>query len=126
MYIVGTNIIFSLGFDTKENFKHIAKSLSKVKHYEAGTLDMPKPFVASLIDRRRLEDHFSGIDNNNIAREATLLEKAAIAFITDANTEARIDLSSSKTLILLFTTKGNVDSLSAPDGCGHQDRKSTV
>ena len=81
---------------------------------------MPEPFVASLIDRRRLEDNFSGIDNNNIAREATLLEKAAIASITDANTEARIDLSSSKTLILLSTTKGNVDCLSAPDGCVHR------
>ena len=119
MYIVGTNIISSLGFDTKENFRHIAAGLSGVKRYEAGTLDMPEPFVASLIDRRRLEDHFSGIDNNHIAREATLLEKAAIASITDANTEARIDLSSSKTLILLSTTKGNVDSLSTPDGCGH-------
>ena len=119
MYIVGTNIISSLGFDTKENFRHIAEGLSGVKRYEAGTLDMPEPFVASLIDRRRLEDHFSSIDNNHIAREATLLEKAAIASITDANTEARIDLSSSKTLILLSTTKGNVDSLSAPDGYGH-------
>ena len=119
MYIVGTNIISSLGFDTKENFRHIAAGLSGVKRYEAGTLDMPEPFVASLIDRRRLEDHFSGIDNN-IAREATLLEKAAIASITDANTEARIDLSSSKTLILLSTTKGNVDCLSAPDGCVHR------
>ena len=79
MYIVGTNIISSLGFDTKENFRHIAAGLSGVKRYEAGTLDMPEPFVASLIDRRRLEDHFSGIDNNHIAREATLLEKAAIA-----------------------------------------------
>jgi len=108
--VLGTGIISSLGFTTDENFHAVKQGVSGIKHYDAGVLDLPEPFMASLIDKERLEDEFAC--HCRVAHDGyTSLEKAAILSVFNANKEAQIDLSSEKTIFILSTTKGNVDLL---------------
>jgi 3-oxoacyl-[acyl-carrier-protein] synthase-1 len=109
MYILGNNIISSLGFTTAENFRAVKSGISGVKHYAAGTFDLPEAFMASLIDKEKLNDEFYRHCGKN--EMCSDLEKAAILSVFLANKEAKIDLSSPKTLFVLSTTKGNVDLL---------------
>ena len=106
MYIIGDNIISSLGFTAEENYNAVKQGISGVKHYDAGTFDLPEAFMASLIDREKLNAEFAKISSKN---GYTDLEKAAILSVFSANNEAQIDLSNEKTIFILSTTKGNVD-----------------
>jgi 3-oxoacyl-[acyl-carrier-protein] synthase-1 len=117
MNILGTNIISSLGFTTDENFVAVKQGVSGVKHYDVGTFDLPEAFMASLIDREKLNDEFyrhCGLDPQS-PNNYTDLEKASILSIHLANKEAEIDLSSEKTIFILSTTKGNIDLLNGND-----------
>ena len=115
MNIIGTNIISSLGFTTNENFENVKRFISGIKHYDIGTFDLPEAFMASLIDKERLNDEFSAVFGSDEARpvstELTGLEKATILSVFTANKESQIDLSNKKTIFVLSTTKGNVDLL---------------
>jgi len=127
IYKIGDNIISSLGFTTEENFNAVKQGISGVKHYDAGTFDLPEAFMASLIDKTRLNDEFfchCGLDPQSpIARESDFcrnvgysdLEKSAILSVHHANEEALIDLSNEKVLFIISTTKGNVDMLVPPN-----------
>ena len=110
MEVIGTNIISSLGFTTEENFTAVKQGISGIKHYETGTFDLPEAFMASLIDKEKLNSEFAKISSKN---NYTDLEKAAILSVSTANSEAQIDLSNEKTLFILSTTKGNVELLDA-------------
>jgi 3-oxoacyl-[acyl-carrier-protein] synthase-1 len=117
MYKIGDNIISSLGFTTEENFNAVKQGVSGVKQYTAETFGLPEAFMASLIDKQRLNDEFSLCCKQRIASQAhhdveiTDLEKAAILSVLTANQEAKIDLSDEKVLFVLSTTKGNVDKI---------------
>ena len=106
MYRIGDNIISSLGFTTEENFHAVKQGISGIRHYDAVTFDLPEPFMASLIDKEKLNDEFAKLSSNN---NYTDLEKAAILSVFSANQEAQIDLSNAKTLFILSSTKGNID-----------------
>ena len=112
MYKIGDNIISSLGFTTEENFSAVKSGSTGVKPYKVGEFDLPEAFVASLVDRERLNDEFVRISQEN---NVTNLEKASILSVLDANKEAQIDLSSEKTVFVLSTTKGNVDLLDSSE-----------
>jgi len=137
MYIIGDNIISSLGFTTEENFNAVKSGVSGVKHYDAGIFGLPEPVMASLIDRERLNDEFyrhcgtkrhcrlasqspqKGDSDFRQNDDYTNLEKAAILSVVSANKEAQIDLSNEKTIFILSTTKGNIDILAnEPRHCG--------
>jgi 3-oxoacyl-[acyl-carrier-protein] synthase-1 len=123
MYKIGDNIISSLGFTTGENFDAVKQGVSGIKQYNAGVFDLPEPFMASLINKERLNDEFNSfcglelqsqkIGNFDLHRNSafTALEKAAILSIFLTNKEAQIDLASARTLFIFSTTKGNVDIL---------------
>ena len=84
MKILGTNIISSLGFTTLDNFEQVKSGVSGVKYYEAGTFNLPEPFVASLIDKIKLEEHFADMLNHSTlsqnveAYSLTLLERSSV------------------------------------------------
>ena len=110
MNIRGTNIISSLGFTTTENFENVKRGISGVKHYDVGTFDLPEAFMASMIDKERLNDEFlkANFSNPKNPKEISNLEKAAILSVLDANKQANIDLSNEKVLFVFSSTKGNV------------------
>jgi 3-oxoacyl-[acyl-carrier-protein] synthase-1 len=103
--ILGTGIISSLGFTTDENYNAVKQGISGIKSYKTGVFDLPYPFMASLINKKRLKKNFAKISSKN---NYTDIEKAAILSVLSANKEAHIDLTSEKTIIILSTTKGNV------------------
>ena len=108
----GDNIISSLGFTTEENYQAVKSGCSGLKFYDAGTFGLPEAFMASLIDKQRLNDEFSchcGLDPQS--PNYTNLEKAAILSVFTANQEAQIDLSNEKVLFVFSSTKGNVEQL---------------
>jgi len=109
--VLGTGIISSLGFTTDENYNAVKQGISGIKHYDAGVFNLSEPFMASLIDKERLEDEFACHCVSNKNDDHTNLEKTAILAVTYANKEAQIDLSSERTIFILSTTKGNVDLL---------------
>lgn len=117
MKVVGTNIISSLGFSTEDNFDAVKQGISGLKKYSEGTFDLPEPFVASLIDRREVENRFETyvsddkLLSNKQSDHLTLLEKASVLSILYANEEAGVKLSSDKTIVVFSTTKGNVELL---------------
>ncbi len=117
MKVVGTNIISSLGFSTEDNFDAVKQGISGLKRYSEGTFDLPEPFVASLIDRREVENRFEAyvsddkLLSNKQSDHLTLLEKASVLSILYANEEAGVKLSSDKTIVVFSTTKGNVELL---------------
>jgi len=110
MNILGTNIISSLGFTTNENFENVKHGISGIKHYDADTFDLPEAFMASMIDKERLNNEFmkANFPNSESPKEITDLEKAAILSVFDANKQANIDLSNEKVLFVFSSTKGNV------------------
>jgi 3-oxoacyl-[acyl-carrier-protein] synthase-1 len=108
MYTIGDNIISSLGFTAEENFDAVKSDVSGIKYYDAGVFGLPEAFMASLIDRKKLNDEFAKISSE---KGYTDLEKAAILSVFLANNEAEIDLSNERVLFILSTTKGNIELL---------------
>ena len=108
MYIIGDNIISALGFTTGENYFAAKQGVSGIKCYDVSTFGLSEPFMASLVNKERLNDEFAKLSSEN---KYTQLEKAAILSVFFANKETHIDLSNNRTLFILSTTKGNIDLL---------------
>jgi len=102
---IGDNIISSLGFTTEENYRAIKSGHTGLRSYDF-CMDVPESFVASLIDKERLENLFSSLCP--CSNTYTTLEKASILSVLFAEKEAQIDLSSSRVLFVFSSTKGNV------------------
>jgi len=105
---VSSNIISSLGFSTEENFQNLLHADVGIQTIDDPLL-YPAPFLAARIHQAKLEECWIETNQNVVA--ATRLEKMLILSITEALSKTKIDISSSRTAILLSTTKGNVDLL---------------
>ena len=102
---IGDNIISSLGFTAKENFQAIKSGRTGLSLYDS-YLDVPEPFIASLIDKDCLNNRFASVCPHS--NTYTMLEKASILSVTLAEEEAQIDLSSPRVLFVFSSTKGNI------------------
>ncbi len=98
------NILSPLGMTTAENYAAVKAGRSMLKRYE-GLWDLPEPFVASLMDRDKVEQDFVEIADN---KKYTFFEKMIILSATKALKQTDIDPKSNKVLFVLSTTKGNV------------------
>ena len=103
--ITGDNIISSLGFTTDENVLAVKEGRSGLRYF-TDYLDIPEPFMASAIDRMKLEERFAGLGKSG--RAYTSFEKMGIVSIAEAVCGKDMDLSDRRTLFVLSTTKGNV------------------
>lgn len=93
---VAHNIISPLGVTSAENYAAVKSGRSALKRYD-GLWGLPEPFVASLLDRDVYTDDRYTID-----------ERIVIDSISRALKETTIDVTSSKVLFIISTTKGNV------------------
>lgn len=98
------NIISPLGMSTAENFAAVKAGQSALCRYE-GKWSLPEPFVASLVDRDKVEQAFAALADN---ARYTFFEKMIILSAQRAIQEAGIDTASDRVLFILSTTKGNV------------------
>jgi 3-oxoacyl-[acyl-carrier-protein] synthase I len=105
VYQLADNIVSSLGFTTEETMNAILSGRSGVRHFPAGSFDLPEEFYASKVDDDQLEAAFSSI---RTVCDATRFEKMALLSVYKCADNQNIDLSSPKTLFILSTTKGNV------------------
>ncbi len=101
---VSDNIISPLGMTTAENYDAVKNGRSALKRYH-GLWGLPEPFVASLMDRNKVEQVFAALADN---ASYTIFEKMIILSASKALAETKIDPSSDRVLFILSTTKGNV------------------
>ena len=101
---VAHNIISPLGMSTAENYAAVKAGCSMLKRYDS-LWKLPEPFVASLMDRDKVEEAFAPFANY---AKYTFFEKMIILSASRAIAEAKIDATSDRVLFILSTTKGNV------------------
>lgn len=100
--VVATNIISPLGFTTEENYRAVLAGRSALKRY-AGLWGLPEPFAASL---------FSEGQRAKLVLEGyTFFEALAIRSIRKALTYTSLGNDCSRIVLILSTTKGNIESL---------------
>jgi 3-oxoacyl-[acyl-carrier-protein] synthase-1 len=105
VYAVSDNIISSLGFTSNENFSALKQEETGIKLHEDAKIS-PSPFWASLINQVELTEKFAEYGPQD---QYTRFEKIVILSMLDALKSSDIDITSNKTLVILSTTKGNVD-----------------
>lgn len=107
VFIASDNIITSLGFTTAENAGNIQEGKTGIllRLDERISADS---FYASLVDTSQLESRFSSYDNPD---KFTRFEQLAICSIKDALSGTEINPADPRTLLILSTTKGNIDIL---------------
>lgn len=107
VYVSSHNIISSLGFSSSENFKNIEKNITGIKK-TSDTNISPLPSYISLVNTEELKSEFSELSYNE---EYTKYEKLLILSINKALVNSKVNIESSKTLIIISTTKGNINLL---------------
>jgi 3-oxoacyl-[acyl-carrier-protein] synthase-1 len=118
-FVIADNIISPLGFTSAENFDRLKKMETGVRRLEGSEISR-EPVCVAMIDAARQESEFKKI---NAGQEYTRLEQLAILSIRDTLTQnTSIDITSPKTLIILSSTKGNIDLLD-PEKRNQFDKK---
>jgi len=112
VYLSADNIITPLGFTTEENAGNMLEGRSGIRQVEDNELS-PAPFHASMLDKKILYEKFSSFEDPG---KYTRFEQLAICSIKDAISGTDLDLSGSRTIFILSTTKGNIDLLEADPG----------
>ena len=98
VFAVADNIISPLGFTSEHNFIQIKNGISGISVHSNAEI-WPNPFQASLFDKEidnKLNNSFSRFEN-------LLIESVNIS-----SKNCTVDLSSSKTIFIISTTKGNI------------------
>lgn len=101
---VADTIISPLGCSTEENYQAVKADCSALRGYRWS--DLPEPFVASLMEGERWK-------GNDVQ---TRFEALVIGAVNNILPQIDFDISSPKVIIILSTTKGNVDLLEGKAG----------
>ncbi len=101
---VADTIISPLGCSTEENYQAVKAGCSALREYRWS--DLPEPFVASLMEGERWKG------NDVLTRFETLV----IGAINQILPQIDFDISSPRVIIILSTTKANVDLLEGREG----------
>ncbi len=108
-YIVSDNIITSLGFSTADNLTAIESMTSGLKLVtDSGMFTIP--FFGSLVDKKELK---SRSENLSLEKKYTLFEQLCILSVSEALKNISFDYQGDDTLLILSTTKGNINLLDA-------------
>ena len=101
-----TNIVSALGLTTDEVFDNIRQGRTGLS-LQSDHFDLPEPFMASLIDRARLDEAFDRLHPPTWPDGAyTRFEQAAIVSADDALRQTDIDPTTLRVRFFLSTTKG--------------------
>ena len=102
VFIVSDNIISPLGSTTADNFSMLQQGISGIiEHSEPAMSD--HSFFASLLDTEKEE--------GTLTPAFTRFEQLLIASIEDALENTAIELSDSRTILIISSTKGNISLL---------------
>ncbi|MCK4663950.1 MAG: hypothetical protein KAT68_13870 [Bacteroidales bacterium] len=107
--VIADNIITSLGFTSKENIENIKLGVSGIHVCNDINLS-PEIFSLSMVNTDILNEKFVRIANKDKANY-TRFEKLIILSVSDVLKKCDIDVENKETLIIISTTKGNIDLL---------------
>ena len=114
VFVGASNTITSIGFSTAGHVKQIKASQTGISIYPGGNL-YPTPVPLSLVDNRQLLDLFRKyLCKTKPDLESSLftrLEMLHILSISDVLKSSGVNIKDPRTLIILSTTKGNIDLL---------------
>ena len=104
IYKIADNVLTPLGETTAQNYEAVKAGRGLLRRYE-GQWDIPEPFCASL---------FSEEQNQTLAIEGlTRFESLVVRSARSAIMEAGIDPSQQRVVLILSTTKANIELLEA-------------
>ena len=106
VYIGADNIISPLGFTTEENMEMLLQGKIGVK--ERIFPFSESPFCCSVIDENVLKQQSHQLKNYE---QYTRLETMCLLSIADVVRQSQIDFSKKENLLIVSTTKGNIDML---------------
>lgn len=107
VYIASDNIISPLGFTTRENIESLKAGFTGITYHEDPSIS-PLPFWASRINHEKFSQRFAAkIDLTAYTR----FEGMVIASVSETLQHKTMDVSGPKTLMIISTTKGNIDLL---------------
>ncbi len=109
-YLQSNNIISSLGLNTRDTLKGMLTGKSGISLSQDRELS-DRDFPVSLIDWDRVEVEAAGLAR---AESFTRFEKIALLSIRDALAGTDIDPADPETVLILSSTKGNVELLGSP------------
>lgn len=108
-YIVSDNILSPLGFTTGENLEALKAGNTGISYHEDPSIS-PLPFWASRIDPEKFSQRFAArFDPETYTR----FESMVIASVSEALQHKTLDVSGPNTLMIISTTKGNIDLLAS-------------
>ena len=114
-YLESSNIISPLGWDTLENVQSVLNGRDGIGicgDRSLSPLDLP----LALLDWDEMEGRFSEVAGLEREERFTRFEKAGILSIYEALAHSLVDPADPETLLILSTTKGNVELLDDMDG----------
>lgn len=106
VYLGANNIVSPLGISTVENIAALLQGKVAVKKQSFPFSE--SVWCCSKIEGNYLNDHFSKITSHE---KYTHLEKMCIISINDVAQQSGVDLSLPENLLIISTTKGNIDIL---------------
>jgi 3-oxoacyl-[acyl-carrier-protein] synthase-1 len=110
VYIGTSNIVSPLGFTTEENFEALLGGRKAVQQHQPA---FPSGLLCyAEINNNSLDKRISVL---GLKRELTKLEKMSVLSISDVIQKSGIDLKNKNTLLIISTTKGNIDLLENMD-----------
>ncbi len=107
VFTVADNIISPLGFTTEDNWNKLESGTSGIAQCSFRTSS--SPVFAAMVDADALNALFEKACKPRTP--CTRFEKLVILSIADALENSNIDVTSRKTLIIISSTKGNIDLL---------------
>lgn len=114
IYILNDNIITSLGFNTAQNIDSVVQGKIGIKTVNDPVL-YPSAVSVSLIDQLQLNARFIELAEiykvSDLVNSFTRLEKMFILSIHDALRSTPVNPKDQRTLLIISTTKGNIDLL---------------
>ena len=105
---ISDNITSPLGWTTNENFEEVKRGDTRLKRYDS-LWGLPESFVGSMFDDGAIEARFAAISPDGDAY--TRFEKLAILSIREAIDRLSFSVINAKTVLILSTTKANVELL---------------
>lgn len=108
--VLSTNITSPLGYTTEQNFQALKSGCSALLRYDSWN-GLPEPFVGSIFtEEQNAELSIDGF---------TRFESLIIRSVSEALQSADVDVKSERTLLVISTTKANIEELgAAPDADG--------
>jgi 3-oxoacyl-[acyl-carrier-protein] synthase-1 len=106
VFVVADNIVSPLGDTTAENFKRVSGGESGITQH-ADTLLSAAPFYASMLGKQQLTTYAAA---QNI-QQHTKFEQLVLLSVTRALAQTTISLTNKRTILIVSTTKGNIELL---------------